>query len=238
MTDAGSPRILVAQHDRDTPLGLLEAPLRAAGCALDVWHARREPAPELDGAAGLVVLGSEVHPTQDADHPWLTASRELTRDALAAELPVLGVCLGSQLLAQAAGGEAGPIGRLEIGWLPLDPVDGAGRDPLLSAVPPAGYRAFQWHEHGFTVPPGAGLLARTGEGDQAFRVDGRPAWGIQFHVEADPEIIGPWVAENDARLRAMGIDPEALMAESAERNAANTAVASAMAEGFAGVVRS
>ncbi len=236
MPDA-SPRIIVAQHDRDTPLGLLEPPLHAAGCAVDVWHPRSEPPPDLDGVAGLIVLGSEAHPTQDADHPWLTASRDLARGALAAGTPVLGVCLGSQLLAQAAGGRAGPIGGLEIGWLPLEPVDGAGRDPLLGTIPPAGYRAFQWHEHGFTVPPGARLLARTGAGNQAFRVDGAPAWGIQFHIEVDPAIIRPWVAENDARLRALGIDPDALLAESAERHAANAAVATAMAEGFAAVVR-
>lgn len=232
---AAPPRILVAQHDPDTPLGLLEEPLRAEGLALEVWNARDEPPPALDGAAGLVVLGSEAHPSQDDEFPWLAVSRSLARAALAGGTPVLGVCLGSQLLAQAAGGETASIGRLEVGWLPLEPVDGAARDPVLGALPASGYSAFQWHEYGFAIPPGGRLLARTGAGNQAFRIDAAPAWGIQFHVEVDPAIIAAWVADGEARLRAAGIDPDALLAESAERHAANAAVATDMARRFATV---
>lgn len=234
MHDA-APRIVVALHDPDAPLGLLEAPLRAAGCELEIWRARGDARPALDGAAGLVVLGSEAHPSQDAEHPWLAVSRELAREALAGGTPVLGVCLGGQLLAQAAGGEAGPIGRLEVGWLGVDPVGGAGRDPVMGALPASGYRGFQWHEYGFAVPPRGRLLARAGEGNQAFRIDGAPAWGIQFHVEVDPAIIAAWVADGGERLRAAGVDPDALLAESAERHAANAAVATDMARRFATV---
>lgn len=230
---AAPPRILVAQHDPDAPLGLLEAPLRSAGCELEVWHARDEAPPSIDGAAALVVLGSEMHPSQDAEHPWLAASRSLAREALAAGVPVLGVCLGGQLLAQAAGGEAGPIGRLELGWLPLEPVGDAADDPLLGALPASGYSAFQWHEYGFGIPPRARLLARMGTGNQAFRVDGAPAWGIQFHVEVDPSIVESWVDGNEDRLEALGVEPAELLAESARRHEANAAVARDMAGRFA-----
>lgn len=230
---AAPPRILVAQHDPDAPLGLLEAPLRSAGCELEVWHPRSDPPRALDRVAGLVVLGSEMHPSQDTEHPWLAASRALAGEALAAGTPVLGVCLGGQLLAQAAGGEAGPIGRLEVGWLPLEPVGGAADDPLLGALPSAGYSAFQWHEYGFGVPPRATLLARTEAGNQAFRVDGAPAWGIQFHVEVDPSIVASWVAGNEASLGAAGVEPADLLAESERRHEANAAVARDMAARFA-----
>lgn len=230
---AAPPRILVAQHDPDAPLGLLEAPLRSAGCDLEIWDARGDPPRALDGVAALVVLGSEAHPSQDSELPWLAASRALAGEALAAGTPVLGVCLGGQLLAQAAGGEAGPIGRLEIGWLPLEPVDGAADDPLLGGLPASGYRAFQWHEYGFGVPPRARLLARAAGGNQAFRVDGAPAWGIQFHVEVDPSIVGSWVAGNEARLEALGLEPAELLAESTRRHEANAAVARDMAARFA-----
>jgi len=230
---AAPPRILVAQHDPDAPLGLLEAPLREAGCDLEVWHARSDSPPALDGAAALVVLGSEAHPSQDSELPWLAASRALAGKALAAGMPVLGVCLGGQLLAQAAGGEAGSIGHLEIGWLPLEPVDGAADDPLMGALPASGYSAFQWHEYGFDVPPRARLLARTGAGNQAFRVDGAPAWGIQFHVEVDPSIVGSWIAGNEARLEALGVQPAQLLAESERRHEANAVVARDVARRFA-----
>jgi GMP synthase-like glutamine amidotransferase len=128
------------------------------------------------------------------------------RRAATADVPVLGLCFGGQLMARALGGQSFRAGRSEIGWLPV-----RTNDPELIAEGPW----FQWHFDTFTLPPGARLLAETDVGPQAYLI-GR-SLGLQFHPEVTPEIMDAWVQSYRHELDADGVDPDALLEETRRR---------------------
>src|SRR4051794_24885936 len=165
-------RIGVIHHLAQAFMGNAAAPL--AGHELDERF-RGDPLFALDEVDAIVSFGGEQSVLEP--EPF-AAEAELLRGAVAADVPVLGVCLGSQLLAYALGGRVLRRPQRLVNWLPLDPLDPA--DPVLGALP-AGARALHWDEDGFEPPPGAGELLRRPDGHraQAFR-PGR-AWGGQFH---------------------------------------------------------
>lgn len=129
-----STRVLVIQCDDESPIGALEPPLRLRGATLDLWRPHAGNAmPALDDYDAVLVLGGRVDP--DADEPWLDDARDLVRAAVDDELPFLGICLGAQLLAQAAGGRADDaVGEQEIGWVRLEIDASARTDPLFRIV--------------------------------------------------------------------------------------------------------
>jgi GMP synthase-like glutamine amidotransferase len=127
-----------------------------------------------------------------------------------ADVPVLGICFGSQILARALGGEAMRAQRSEIGWVPI-----RTRDPGLVGEGPW----FQWHHDTFTPPAGAVLLAESAAGPQAFTV-GR-SLAVQFHPEVTTEIVEDWVSLGLEQLARHGIDPDRLLAETRERETEN-----------------
>jgi GMP synthase-like glutamine amidotransferase len=153
-----------------------------------------------------------MHPDQDGSHPWLTAEVEFLRSALAARVPLFGVCLGSQLIARAAGAWVGPARSPEVGWLPVELTDEGLSDPVLGTLP-ARVDAFQWHSYTFELPARATQLATSPAARQAFALDGR-AWGIQFHAEATREMIATWIADEPADAP---VDPVQLLAETDKR---------------------
>ncbi len=145
----------------------------------------------LAGLDGLVVMGGPMSATSDAGFPTRRAELSLLAAAVRAGIPVLGVCLGAQLLALAAGGtvargEAGP----EIGWHPVDLAPAAGDDPLFASLP-SPLTVLHWHGDTYGLPPGAVRLAGSrAYPEQAFRV-GPAAWGLQFHLEVtEPAVAG------------------------------------------------
>jgi len=202
-------RILVLQHDDDSGLDALAGPLNDAGAEIEVWFAHRtpEPAHPLEAYDGVIVLGGIANPDEDAIHPWLTVERALIEEALQREVPVLGVCLGGQLLAQAAGGVAyrAPEGP-EIGWNVIQGTDEQPSDELFGDLP-AAFETFEWHSFCFTPPDDAVLLYGTERFHQAFRY-GRNAWGTQFHFEAEPETVNEWIdtARDEAITHGVDID--------------------------------
>jgi GMP synthase (glutamine-hydrolysing) len=193
--------LLVVQREAGAGLGLLTAPLAEVAAPVVVRPYAGEALPSsLEGYAGLVVLGGAMAAWEDDVAGWLPATRRLLRDAVRAELPTLGLCLGAQLLARACGGrvERGGDG-LEVGTVPVR-LEPAGRtDPLLAPIAAAHGPAWPVrHYHGDAVtglPPDADLLV-TAEPypHQGFRV-GAAAWGLQYHPEVTTEAFERWVRQ-------------------------------------------
>jgi GMP synthase-like glutamine amidotransferase len=171
----------------------------------------RAPAEEVDAA---LVFGGAMNVPDEEAHPWLTGEKALLRELRAAGTPMLGVCLGAQLVADAAGAAVGRAPEPEIGWREVERV--GEDDPVLGPLPER-FLAFQWHSFEFDLPPGGAALARSPVCLQAFRA-GR-AWGIQFHAEVTGAIVAAWLDdyEKDPDAVRIGLDPEAVRAESEGR---------------------
>ena len=216
MTDA---RTLVVENDPTDDVRRLGGWLTEAGLALEVCRAHAgEPLPdELDGYAALVVMGGEQDAFAGSDGapgaPWFPKLEGLLRKAVRYGVATLGVCLGGQLLAAAHGGlvERSPAGP-EVGPALVAKRDIAERDPLWREVPLLP-DVLQWHRDEITeLPVGAVLLAAsTRYPHQAFRMGAR-AWGLQFHIECDLDMIREWVADSAATLDALEYDPELVIA--------------------------
>jgi GMP synthase (glutamine-hydrolysing) len=199
------PRIAVIQHEDGCPLGLFDAWLRDAGAELDVVRPYRgDPLPVVAGGGGdrpvdaLIVLGGSMSATDDERAPWLPATRRLLREAIAVDLPTLGICLGHQLLAVATGGvvERNPAGR-SMGLLPVGFASGALGEHLFGeAAARTSVRALQWNDDIVVeVPDAATVLAATPQGvPQVMRL-GEVVWGVQFHPEVDHGIVAGWATE-------------------------------------------
>jgi GMP synthase-like glutamine amidotransferase len=138
----------------------------------------------------------------------------LLGDAVRSGTPVLGICLGSQLLAAAAGGAVGKAPRKEIGWHGVQLLPGAEGDALFAPAPRS-FPAFHWHGDAFTLPQGAvPLAASTMTPLQAFRIGAR-AWGIQFHLETEEGLLEAMLSSGEAELRDAGADPARIRSRAA-----------------------
>lgn len=195
--------ILVIENDLVAPVGMLDGWLRKAGAEPVLCSpAVGQPLPaDLAGYSALVVLGGAMNAYQDEVAPWLPELRALLAAAVRAELPTLGICLGAQLLAVAAGGRVSAAETPEYGAQLVAKRQAAADDPLFRELPITP-DVLQWHvDEVSQLPPGAVLLASSPVCEvEAFRV-GRLAWGVQFHVETTPEIVTLW-AHQDAQLLA------------------------------------
>jgi len=168
---------------------------------------------DLREAAGIVVFGGDMNADEIDRHPNLAHERELLADAVDTGVPVLGVCLGGQLLARALGADVTLSPVTELGFTTLHPTAEASEDPLLSAFAD-GDRVFHWHRDTFAIPDGAVLLA-TGDdvANQAFRYGDR-AWGIQFHPEVTAPNLDYWIdAVRDELQPEWGTTAESLRAQ-------------------------
>ncbi|MEM9530611.1 MAG: gamma-glutamyl-gamma-aminobutyrate hydrolase family protein [Pseudomonadota bacterium] len=188
-------RLVVFQHVAAEPLGTLDALIRARGHRVRFVNFEREPDAQIDVTRydGLIVLGGPMMVDQRGEIPHLNTEIRALRTAIDAGQPILGICLGAQLLAHTLGGQVGQLAAAEIGWYPLAPTAAAATDPVLTylATPAP---VFQWHRQGFRCPPGAVRLATSpGGGDQAFRY-GDHAYGFQFHLEMDRRLIERWLS--------------------------------------------
>ena len=171
------------------------------------------PLPSLRGFSGLLVMGGAMAAYDDDVAPWLPATRDLLRDAVAQQVPTLGVCLGGQLLAAALGGQVKPVSEgPEIGPGLVAKRDVSAGDPLFGPLPFTP-DVLQWHwDEITTLPAGAVLLASSSRyANQAFRV-GEAAWGLQFHVETTPEMVRVLGRGGPGRLAAEGWDVDAALA--------------------------
>jgi GMP synthase (glutamine-hydrolysing) len=208
------PTLLVVQHTPNESVGRLGDWLLDGGVLTDVCTPYDgQPLPALDGYAGMLVLGGPMSAVDDEIAAWLPPTREQLRNAVGAGLPVLGICLGAQLLAVALGGrvQRGAVGP-EIGPGLVAKRDIAASDPLFRPVPFTP-DVVHWHWDEITeLPPGATLLASsTRYLHQAYRV-GERGWGLQFHLETTPDMVRQWADEDAEPLAGVGIDVRALAA--------------------------
>ena len=183
--------LLALQHISCEPPAAFEDELRARGHDLvRVEVDEGEPVPDWREFAGIVVMGGPMGAYEDDAYPWLEAEKRLLAEAVRADVPVWGVCLGAQLLAAALGARVYPGDRPEVGVLSVELEPEAGDDHVFSAAPPR-FPTLQWHGDTFDLPAGATLLAgSTAYPNQAFRV-GR-SYGLQFHVEVSLDLATQW----------------------------------------------
>jgi len=164
-----------------------------------------EPLPGADEVGALVTMGGSMGAYETEEHPYLVDEMQLVRDLVERDVPVLGICLGSQLLAAALGGRAYLADRPEVGAVSVELTEAGRRHPVVSKVD--GRRVFEMHEDTFDLPPGSALLARSARFPQAFALGS--ALAIQFHPEAHNCQANRW-ARTGARemVERAGTNPE------------------------------
>ncbi len=216
-------RVLAISHERDAGPGVFAEAVRDAGAELDVWH--RVETDDLPGArdayGAVITFGGAMHVDQADAHPWITEELAFLAELLSAGMPVLGVCLGAQLLARAAGGEVRRAREPEIGWRDVRLTAAGEGDPLLAHLAPS-FEAYEWHSYECLPPPHATTLAASDACLQAFRI-GESSWGIQFHAEVTATDALGWIrdyATTDPDAVRLGVDQETLRTQTRERIAA------------------
>jgi GMP synthase (glutamine-hydrolysing) len=183
--------LLVLQHIACEPPAAFEDELHSRG--LDVTRVELDEGdalPDWRGFPAIVVMGGPMGAYDEADHPWLADEKRLLRDAVGADVPVWGVCLGAQLLASALGARVYRGDQPEVGLLPVELTSAAAADPVFADAPRS-FPTLQWHGDSFDLPDGATLLASSpAYPHQAFRV-GR-SYGLQFHLEVGLDLATEW----------------------------------------------
>ena len=187
-------RVLVYVHTALDSAGYLGEALESRGASLHAAHlyrgVLREP-PDPAGYDLLLVMGGPMNVYQEDQHPWLRPETERLRAAVADDVPVLGVCLGGQLLARALDVPVHLGGAPEIDLAAIALTEAGRADPLFAGLP--ALEAVVWHDDTFAIPDGAAWLAHSlGCAHQAFRF-GRSAYGLQFHPEVSPAMLADWI---------------------------------------------
>jgi GMP synthase (glutamine-hydrolysing) len=188
-------RVLNVIHQDSAGAGVFKDVTAARGDQVEVWRPPEEYPPAVGAHDAVFVFGGAMNVDEEAEHGWLTGEKAWLSELVDRRVPVLGLCLGSQLLAEAGGASPHRSELSEVGWHDVELSPGGGADPLLDSLP-ARFRAFEWHRYEFPLPPGATALARSERCLQAFRLDG-PAWGLQFHAEVARPSIDRWLDEAD-----------------------------------------
>jgi GMP synthase (glutamine-hydrolysing) len=213
-------RALAISHQTDAGPGVFAEEMRERGVELDEWLLSERgtgPPREIADYQAVLTFGGAMHADQEDRHPWLRFEKDFLAAMLDDGMPVLAVCLGSQLLAEAAGGTVRRASEPEIGWKQVEITEQGSSDPVVGPLAPA-FTAFQWHSYEALPPEGAVILASSPVCAQAYRV-GETAWAIQFHAEVRAADTEKWIDDyaSDEDAVRIGVDPDALRAETRER---------------------
>ncbi len=187
-------RLLIVQHVSGEGLGLLEDRLINNGWELDnrSMDIPGSSLPEnLDGYHAFIILGGPMGAYEEDVYPYFYQVEKLVREAVAKDIPTVGICLGGQIIARALGADVGPNPKKEIGWSLINILDEGKSSSLFYGMPNI-LSVFQWHEDTFSLPKGAVLLASSEEcRNQAF-VYRKNIFALQFHLEVNPDMIKNW----------------------------------------------
>lgn len=211
--------VLAFRHAPLEDIGLIAGALERhdIACRHVDLYAQPTTVPDLAGAAGLILMGGPMSVNDDL--PWLRTEMRCVREAVARGMPVMGICLGAQLIAKTLGARVTRNPVKEIGWAPVYWTEAAKTDPLFGGFP-SPETVFHWHGETFDLPEGAQLLAYSDAcRRQAFRIAGN-VYGLQFHLEVTPEMIQDWCRHDEtcgaAREMEAPIDPHANTSRLAE----------------------
>jgi GMP synthase (glutamine-hydrolysing) len=205
--------VLSVIHGIEARTELFAPVVEEAGHRLDEWSFvwGTPPPRPIESYDAALVLGGAMHADQEAKHRWIGDELRWLTGLLENGVPVLGICLGVQLLARAAGSWVGPLPEPEIGWHEVELTEAGAADPVVGALPRS-FEAMQWHHYTYGLPAGAVELARSTACTQAFRL-GESCWGVQFHPEVTRSQLDGWLVD----LEDPPPDPESLRAEIPEK---------------------
>lgn len=191
------PEILSITHPDAGHSGVFRAAADGEGVGIEEWmpaagtDPRRDP---VTGYDGLLVLGGDENVGEEDRYPYMNRENEVIAAWLDSGRPVMGICLGAQMVASLAGGSVYRLEEKEMGWLAYRHLDAAGEDPLLGFAAPQA-TGLLWHDYAFTAPAGATVLAENGACTQAFRIG--EAWALQPHPEVTAPILGEWLEPDE-----------------------------------------
>jgi len=215
-------RILVLQHVKSEGLGIIEKALRQKGIGADfikIFKGERIPR-EINGYDGLIVLGGPMGVYEADVYPFIKDELMLIKNTLKNDIPILGICLGSQLLAKAAGADVYKGKKKEIGWYKVELTDEGKRDGLFIGLPEE-FTVFQWHGDTWgqisNLSPAKRLALSELFPHQIIKV-GKNAYGLQFHLEVTEEMIKEWIDVNDKELASVKayINPKKILKDTPE----------------------
>lgn len=219
---------IAIRHVHFEDLGTLGPLLHRRGYQVDYRDAgvRELHAPELEKADLLVVLGAPIGARDEKTYPFLTQELRLIEQRLELRRPLLGICLGAQLMARVLGAAVAPMGHKEIGFSPVALTVAGSASPLAGLT--ADTAVLHWHGDQFAIPNGTESLASTPLCPHQAFAPGDSAMGLQFHLEADTQRIEPWLIGHAAELSQAGVDPRVLRAQAKEHGPRLKATAEAV----------
>lgn len=203
-------RVLSVQNIACETLGTLEHLLKADGFEIENKRAQDLQSASSSGYSAIVILGGPMAVYDNL--PYLQKEQGLIRDAIANKVPVLGICLGSQLIAQSAGGRVFKGPRKEIGWFDVSLSD-EGKKGLFAGLE-SPMKVFQWHGDTYELPKDTGVLAYSDLYPQAFKIGS--AYGVQFHLEVSVPMIKSWISQYDAEVKSEKLDRKSIMPKAGE----------------------
>lgn len=238
-------KILVLQHAPTEGLGLFEEEMKKANLSWETLMISNDTlfpsAMKLEEYGGFIILGGPMGVYEQDKHPWILKELMIVQEMLRQKKPILGICLGAQMLAQAAGGRVYPGTKPEIGWFPIRLDDWFyKRNPCFFQIDPANpHMVFQWHGDTFELPSeGYRLAWNENYKNQAFCFNGN-AVGLQFHVEVTEDMIREWLSGDWARKQviASGGDPERILGDVSKYMAEMRDMAHKIFYGFTSLIR-
>ncbi len=207
-------KFLVLQHEECEPLGMFEGLLKKKRVECDYCKLYEEEAPaSIEGYDGLIAMGGPMNVYQEEEYSFLKEDDRLLKEALKKGKPVLGVCLGAQLMAKALGAKVRRGREKEIGWFPVRLTEDGRRDTIFSGFG-SEFMVFQWHGDTFDIPSGAVRLAGSEKfANQAFRIGN--SYALQFHLEVTADMIRDWFSEYSEEVESLRgkVDPRKILSD-------------------------